>query len=278
MSESREVPFFVCPNVKDTIDSVIFTHQNTSYYSSDFPPKSKFIFSSQSGLRVFDQIAHVFDVANVSYVTLDIDERDHVTIPQLENLKITPDDIVIIKNAHLMLYVSKSKIIKDFAHNIKHLENTVIAISDVPIDSSMEFYSQFEEITVARTPTQSHLNLVFEYNFEKMSMHFQEQNINVGIELTNEDYLWLAQNSSDCHEKDVRAFILNVFHHAMTRFRLEQSFVITREFIEDVNNKIMFKKSSDEPLSITERDPTAAQNAYLARGNKSVNPRKRSRN
>ena len=275
MSDNKEAPIFICPSFKDAVDTILYSNMYPEYFSSHFPAKKRYIFFGQKGLKKNEQIQRLMEGVPVKELVIDHD--DDTTIDRLENFNISESDIIIIKNVHIMLYISQNPLIHEFANRLKMLDNFIIAISDVPIDSNVDFYKQFEETVVATTPTMDHLKDLYEYYTDVMVNHFQTQSIDIDVQLTPLDYLWLAQQSTSCHDEDIEMFMKKIFWYAMDKYRRNGSFIINRDLIEDLDNGLMYSQSSDGTLTIVERDAIQEQNQFLTRSKKGVNPRKRTR-
>lgn len=274
-------PIYICPEFKNGISNLFFALEHPEYYTKEFPAKKRYLFFGQAGLQKEAQIEKLMapKIGNYTVKELVLDADNRITVERISALVAAPTDIIIIRNIHFLVFSTNDPIIQKFAHGLNKLSNVIIGISDIPVDTNNIFYSQFQDFIVATTPTQDHLKSVFEFYFQSWKGIVEKNSLKINLEVTDEDYLWLAQQAAHCHDEDVKKFMHSLYHYTMEQLNSdsESEVVISRSMIEDVNNGFMFSLQNDGVLTITQRDAVRDQNIFTARANIGCVPRKRQR-
>lgn len=274
MSESP--PLYVCSEFERAISNIYFALDHSKYYNETFPMKKRYLFFGQAKLDKERQLQSLMTNEKYPIRELVLDMDQNITLERLTEFNISSTDIIIIRNAHYLVYALKHPTIQKFAHSLKTLNNVIIAISDVPVDENNLFYKQFEEFVVATLPTLEHLEQTFAYYFGQFAKLIEQNSLNITLELTQEDYKWLSQQSTHCHDRDVWEMMQRVYHHAVNGAR-NDPVVITKDLFEDPNNGFLYAIDRDGVLSITQRDAAKDQNVFTSTSGMGVTPRKRMR-
>ena len=281
MTDVREAPpLYICPEFRRAIDNLFFSLENPQYFSSEFPALKRYLFFGQQKLQKEAQLLQLIESkqqdAPINELIIDVDQS--VTLERLNEFTVTPDTIIVVRNVHFLVYALKHPTIQKFAHNLHTLQNVIIGISDIPVDPDNMFYRQFEEFVVATTPTLEHLQGTFQYYFEHFQRLIEQNSHNINLKIDAEDYKWLSQQSTHCHDVDVQQFMQRIYRHAVEQIRLKADPVeMDRAVLENPDNGFMYSMDRDGTLSITQREVTQEQNVFTSMAQMGVRPRKRAR-
>ena len=270
------IPIFVSDSIANMVHQIYTAITRPELYDGPIKKRQRYMLYGQPGIGKEEQLFKVL-TSNNQY-----DKRIIRT-----ELSITPDGILteqlinnvinqvyalesdnqtanrvllVIRNAHLLSKHLNNDTCKRFALTLKELfkQTYIIAISDEPPKdpSNNLFYSQFDEFVTPILPTMDQLKELYQSYFKYITDRKLD---NCRVNMTDADYLWLAQCSDYCTPRDVREFVEKIYYYIIDNGTTD--IVIDRELLEDPDNKFMISVETGL-LCITNRDTRQVQQMY----------------
>ena len=249
---------FICDNIKQGIQQLVRYKNNPHLSCPGITPARKlYLVCGQPGIGKEEQLVAMFRQEHVPTCELLVENVLDNTVKRIQTLKLGSNDVLVIRNVDILTHMMEHPVVLKFAMQLAKIGNYIVAISDVPYQST-PFYKQFQIRIHMTLPTQSYLESMFRYLFTTYAEHCRQQSIEATFELEDDDYVWLSQSSDSCTPGDVRKFCSKVFYYAADHAPI----TINRQFLENTDNKMMFDISGCGILSITSRDAYKTQQMY----------------
>lgn len=254
---------YVCPNVQNNMDKFFYSMNNPNIHCEEVnPARKRLVVYGQKGIGKEDQLDTVFREKKVSTCKLLVTSDMEETLGRLKDITLNCDDVLVIRNAHLLPRMCSNTTIRGFAMNLALLDNYIIAISDEPYQSS-PFMDQFQIKVNMTLPPQSYLKTLYMYYFETFATHCIENKLDIVVSLSDADYTWLSQSSDSCTPGDIREFCANVCNYATDAMILtKKKVVIDTILLKNTDNKLMFDITGCGILSITSKETHKRQQMF----------------
>lgn len=254
---------YVCDNVKYGIEQMLTYKEHPEYTCPTVTDERKiFLVYGQPGIGKMDQLNATFKLNNVPTIVLEVSSDLDVTTKRINAIQLIENAVFIIRHVHLLPQLCSDPFVRKFALNLSMIDSYIVGVSDVPYQSDL-FFGQFQIQISMTLPPQSHLKMLHMHYFEKYQKHCIENKLDVVVSLSNDDYTWLSQSSDSCTPKDIHDFCSKVCYYASdTTLRTKEQTIITRDMLEDTDNKLMYDITGCGILSITDRETHKAQQVF----------------
>jgi hypothetical protein len=149
----------------------------------------------------------------------------------------------------------------ELAETVKRNLFVIVTGEEIP-DREHPFYEQFEVVQATGLPNQQYHRKLMQFYFDEWKAYWTQSE----MKLTDDDLDWLAVSCDFCTPLDVELFVQKVFRHVQEAYP-EQKVDITRELLEDKNNRFMYESLGVAGIyCITDRDAQALQLKYDPEG------------
>jgi len=249
---------FICDNIENGIMQMLRYKNNSSLSCPGLTDERKGILvCGQPGIGKKEQLVAIFKRENVKTTELFVKGNIEDTVQRINSIVLSPDDVLVIRNVDLLPRMFEHPTIREFAMQLSLIGNYIVAISNVPYQSSL-FYDQFQIVINMTLPPQSYLVSMYKHMFETYAEHCKQQGIDATFDLSDKDYTWLAQSSDSCTPLDVKNFCSKVFYYAADN----EPVTIDRAFLENTDNKMMYDLTGCGIQTITTRETFKTQQLF----------------
>lgn len=255
-------PVYVPTGLQEMFEKNIVRGLNEpSIWHEEFSPIDRlYLLYGQPGSGMGRALYSLLKKHGIQFVEFIVSRDAEETKQRLEYIsKLGVQKMLVIRNVHLLFY---HRALLTTSCHLKQLSYIfIIGISEEPLsDSPHPFWQQFKRTICMTLPGTDHYMALIKYYFEGWCKHWQGR---TPCALTDADYKELANHCISCTPRMVKQFCRRVFQHVRDAYP-EQKIEITREYLEDTNNLLMYKPfpNARDVLCIVNEDACERQKMY----------------